>query len=194
MSQVANRRCHLSHCLPKTSAIITVYASKLLIFFCGPYLSGVGKSPMQFCMAEYWYAAGVLPLWQISASFPSSLPLMFLDHPFLHLLQQCPFHISPSSIPACLSPSAWREREVLSMVQRVHRWEVCYYFMACFQDGGESPVNCAWSLHPPHLERIKPLRILINYSRASFVQPVLMKQVIARSHSLCVYRRRGGGG
>lgn len=69
----------------------------------------IGKSPMRFCMAEHWDAADVLPLWQISALFPSFLPLMLLDHPVLHLLHQCLFYTSPSSIPASLSRSAWGE-------------------------------------------------------------------------------------
>lgn len=49
MSQVANRRWHLSRCLPKTSAIITAYASKLLIFFPWSWFliwMSVGKSPI----------------------------------------------------------------------------------------------------------------------------------------------------
>lgn len=63
--------------------------------------------------------------------------------------------------------------------------------MACFQDGGESPVNCAWSVLPSHLERIKPLRLLINYSRASFVQPeailcVYTEGVGVKKHNLSV--------
>lgn len=52
---------------------------------------------------------------------------------------------------------------VLSTVQRVYRGKVCYYYAACCQDGGKSPVNFARSVFPSHLERVKPLGLVINY-------------------------------